>query len=93
MSFDHGDASRTFSGVYSTFHGVENQTVDLYWIWLREQLPLNLVPDGSRQTVGLRWAGNRPIKEGKTVARQWDWDFEGGYQYGHDNDLRNVERG
>ena len=92
-SADHADASRTFTGVYSTFHAIENQTVDIYWIWLREQEPLFLVPDGSRQTVGLRYAGTKPIKEGKEkVVRQWDWDFEGGYQFGHDNDLQRVER-
>lgn len=92
-SADHADASRTFSGVYSTFHAIENQTVDVYWIWLREQHPLFDVPDGSRQTVGLRYAGTKPIKEGKEkVVRQWDWDFEGGYQFGHDNDLQRVER-
>lgn len=95
--FDHerdkADASRTFSGVYATYHGIEANTLDLYWLWLREQEPIPGLADGSRHTVGARWAGTRAVKEQCcTVVREWSWDVEGAYQFGHDNDATGAER-
>jgi hypothetical protein len=93
-SADHTDASRTFSGVYSTWHGVKDQGIDLYWLWLREQEPIAGFADGSRHTVGLRWFGKRGA-DGAAVAqaeRVWDWDFEGAYQFGHDNGATGTEQ-
>ncbi len=92
-SRDQADASRTFSGVYATYHGVENNTVDFYWLWLREQEPRILLADGSRHTVGMRWEGSCPIKDAcGDVLRTWNWDVEGAYQFGHDNDALGVEQ-
>jgi hypothetical protein len=83
---DRADASRTFQGVYGVYHGVENQTIDAYWLWLNEQEPIAGRPDGSRHTTGLRWAGTRPISDCcDAPARIWSWDVEGAYQFGHDN--------
>jgi hypothetical protein len=92
-SRDHADASRTFSGVYATWHEIQNNTVDVYWLWLREQEPVPGFADGSRHTVGLRWAGTHPVKNGcDDVTRLWDWDFEGAYQFGHDDDASGIDR-
>ncbi len=92
-SRDKADASRTFSGVYSTYHGMKNNTFDFYWLWLREQEPRANRMDGSRHTVGARWAGKSPVKNYcGDVARMYSWDVEGAYQFGHDNDLLGVEQ-
>ncbi|MAT16026.1 MAG: hypothetical protein CMJ46_12240 [Planctomyces sp.] len=84
-SFDNPDENRWFSGVYSTYKGVENNTFDFYWLWLRDDEPAVNALDGNRHTIGTRWAGSSPVKNscGK-VARTYIWDFEGGYQFGSD---------
>ena len=82
---DRADASRTFSGVYATYHGRKNHLVDLYWMWLREQEERVGIADGSRQTVGLRWAATRPVLDGCCeVSRLWAASIQGAYQFGHD---------
>lgn len=87
-SADQADFSRTFSGVYASYHGLEHNTFDVYWFWLREQEPLASRMDGSRHTVGVRWLGSH--REG--VGRLWSWELEGAYQFGHDNNLFGVEQ-
>lgn len=83
---DHPDQSRTFSGVYVSYKGLDNNTFDAYWMWLREQderaRPARF-PDGSRHTVGARWAGS--------AGGGWLWDVEGGYQFGHDEFTETVQ--
>jgi len=92
-SRDQADASRTFSGVYATYHGASNHTVDFYWLWLREQEPRVVLADGSRHTIGVRWEGNHAIQDCcGDVSRTWNWDVEGAYQFGHDNDAMGVEQ-
>lgn len=83
---DEADYSRTFSGVYATYKGVKQHTFDLYWLWLREQderARRARFPDGSRHTVGARWAGS--------AGDGWLWDAEGGYQFGHDEFTETVK--
>ncbi|MEQ9411257.1 MAG: alginate export family protein [Fuerstiella sp.] len=90
-SLDSADEDRWISGVYSTFKGLENNTLDLYWLYFNERNPsfdggmgtFNRM-DGERHTLGLRLAGSQPIKECDTVVGTWTWDFEGAYQFGHD---------
>ncbi len=85
-AFDTPDQSRTFSGVYGTYKGFDKSTLDLYWLWLREQEPLATRADGSRHTVGSRWAGSIPVLDACCEAsRVYSWDLEGAYQFGHDN--------
>jgi hypothetical protein len=94
---DRADASRTFSGVYATHHGIENHTFDVYWLWLREQDEDAQPPrfaDGSRHTIGLRWAGKQPVADAcGDPVRAWDWDVEGAYQFGHDEITETVRAG
>lgn len=92
-SLDRADASRTFSGVYSTYHGIKNNTFDFYWLWLNEQKPRANRMDGNRHTVGMRWAGKSPVKNhSDEVTRLYSWDIEGAYQFGTDNDLLGVQQ-
>ncbi|MCA9012407.1 MAG: alginate export family protein [Planctomycetaceae bacterium] len=84
-SFDHADQSRTISGFYSTYKGVENNTYDLYWLYFDEQQSSAALMDGQRHTIGTRIAGKQPIKEGKKLVGTWNWDVEGAYQFGQDN--------
>jgi hypothetical protein len=92
-SRDEADYSQTFSGVWGTYHGIENNLVDLYWMWRREQEPVANRMDGSRHTVGIRWEGSHAINDCCCdPIRTWGWDVEGAYQFGHDNDLAGVEQ-
>ncbi|MBM78979.1 MAG: hypothetical protein CMJ78_00085 [Planctomycetaceae bacterium] len=83
---DHADYSRTFSGVFSTYKGLETNKLDLYWFWLREQEPNPARADGSRHTIGSRLYGSKSVSDefGQAVGLV-SWDFEGAFQLGHDN--------
>ncbi len=82
--FDQVDGSRHFSGVYASYHGVQNNVADYFWLWDRET-DFNLTGiDYSRQTVGTRWYQDRPVTDGcGNVSRIWHTEIEGGYQFGH----------
>ena len=85
QSFDHPDASRTFSGIYSTYKGLENSVVDFYWLFLNEENENPARIDGERHTIGVRWAGQNVIDDSCGFAlRTWDWDLEAAYQVGED---------
>lgn len=84
-SFDNPDQSRWISGVYSTWKGMENNTLDLYYLYLDESEPRAAVLDGTRHTLGTRLAGKQPVKRGTTVVGTWNWDIEGAWQFGSDN--------
>ncbi|MDA1016600.1 MAG: alginate export family protein, partial [Planctomycetota bacterium] len=79
---DHPDQSRWFSGVYSTYKGVQNQTIDFYWLWLKEDEDHVAQIDGNRHTIGARWEGKQPVKECCEVVGTWLWELEGAYQFG-----------
>ncbi|QDU82361.1 hypothetical protein Pla110_41160 [Polystyrenella longa] len=85
-SFDNPDENRWFNGVYSTYKGLPNGTVDFYWLWLRDDEPSTSALDGNRHTIGTRWAGTAPVKDScGNVERTYLWDFEGGWQFGTDD--------
>lgn len=87
-SFDTPDQSRWFGGIYSTYKGLPVGTLDLYWLWLKEDEPRALAAnaaDGNRHTTGVRYAGKYDVKEADDVVGFWSWDFETAYQFGEDN--------
>ncbi len=84
-SFDPADQSRTISGVYSTFKGIENNTYDFYYLYFDEKESSPALMDGSRHTIGSRIAGKKPVKDGKKLVGTWNWDAEGAFQFGDDN--------
>ena len=85
---DRAGGSRTFNGVYATYHGMENHAVDFYWLWLREQEERADRKDGSRHTVGYRWLWTHKVyDECCDVSQLWKLECEAAYQFGHDNNL------
>lgn len=88
---DSADEDRWISGLYSTYNGLENNTLDLYWLYFNERNPsfdagtgtFNRM-DGERHTLGIRLAGSRPVKDCSTLVGTWNWELEGAYQFGHD---------
>ena len=84
-SFDTPDQSRWISGVYSTWKGLENNTLDLYYLRFDESESSTTLMDGTRNTLGARLAGKQPVKNGKTLVGTWNWDVEGAWQFGEDN--------
>ena len=78
-NFDHRDNRESFAGVYSSYKGIQNRTYDFYYYYFQnENLPAVRGTNGVRDnTVGSRWQGT----EGCFL-----WDFEGGYQFGENDD-------
>jgi hypothetical protein len=91
-SFDTPDQSRWFSGVYSTYKKAPGGTLDLYWLWLHEREDRVGMLDGSRHTLGVRYAGSKPVKEGEDTLLTYLWDVEGAYQFGEDDFLTGVDQ-
>lgn len=86
-SFDSPDQDREISAVYSTYSGLENATIDLYWLHFNEGNDDATRMDGRRNTFGTRVAGTKTILDsGKTVGT-WNWDIEGAWQNGTDDFL------
>jgi hypothetical protein len=91
--FDNGgdrpDGSVTFSGVYANWHGRENLGIDFYWLWLDDGEAMLGRADGRRHTVGMHWASKHAVRnQCCEITRTWDFDMEGGYQFGNDNGQR-----
>ena len=84
-SFDRVDKSRWISGVYSTWKGIENNNLDLYYLRFDESDSSAALQDGRRNTLGARLAGKQLVKDGKTLVGTWNWDVEGAWQFGEDN--------
>lgn len=85
-SFDNPDEHRWFSGLYTALNLTENQELDLYWLWLKDEIPSSNRLDGNRHTFGIRWAGEVPVfGEDESIARTWFWDGETGWQRGTDD--------
>lgn len=84
-SYDQADQSRQIGGVYSTWKGWENSTVDFYYLYLDEKDASASLMDGTRHTIGSRVAGKQPVKNGDTLIGTWNWDLEGAFQFGEDN--------
>ncbi|MCH8204472.1 MAG: alginate export family protein, partial [Candidatus Hydrogenedentes bacterium] len=59
--------------VYASYTGLEDMTIDGYWIWARAPFPIPAAETADFHTVGARFAG---------VYTQFDWDVEGAFQFG-----------
>ncbi|MBD3675119.1 MAG: alginate export family protein [Planctomycetaceae bacterium] len=84
-AYDTPDHDRQVNGIYSTYSGLKNNTLDFYWIWSLEENPNPMRHDGDRHTLGVRWAGKKPVEDLCEVVGTWAWDIEGAYQFGEDN--------
>ncbi|MBT6157508.1 MAG: alginate export family protein [Planctomycetaceae bacterium] len=74
-----------FTGLYTSYKGYENRTLDLYWLWKEDSRAARLPVGGRRHTIGMRYGGEIPITDCCcNVARVWDFDMEGAYQFGSD---------
>jgi hypothetical protein len=69
-NFDSADQSQEITGLYSTYKGIENETLDLYFIRYSESAAAT---EFDFNTFGLRYQGKRDA---------WMWEFEGAYQFG-----------
>ena len=87
---DRPDYDQLFTGVYTSYHGIENSLVDMYWLWLNDSEPLVDRADGRRHTVGMHWGSTHVVSDCccGTPERTWDFDLEGAYQFGDDNGER-----
>tara|TARA_R110002072_G_scaffold303108_2_gene493899 strand:+ start:77856 stop:79409 length:1554 start_codon:yes stop_codon:yes gene_type:complete len=72
-NFDNPDESQQFYGVFSTYKGCENQTVDLYYLGLQESGAPTTGVSFDTHTIGGRWDGKH---------ENWLWEIEGGVQFG-----------
>lgn len=83
-SADHPDASRQFSGVYTTYKGLDSGILDLYWLFLDENSDKANRLDGQRHTFGARYATNKVVKEdchGDALGTL-SFELEGAFQVG-----------
>ena len=88
--FDHADDSRWYSGMYSVYRGIKDNTIEPYYVWLQTDSAQHVAgwADGNRHTLGLRWTMTKPIKD--ECDQPWivfATDTEGAYQFGEDNGL------
>ncbi len=75
---DRADYQQPFYGVYSTYSGWENDSVDLYYIGYDNEHPGEITSDFSLSTFGSRLYGNRG---------DWLYEMEGGVQIGRQSGL------
>lgn len=85
VRFDDPDRDRQMNGLYTTYSGMENNTFDYYWLWSLERNENLMRQDGDRHTIGMRWAGSKPVSNGCKDVGKWTWDMEGAYQFGKDS--------
>lgn len=86
--FDHADSTRWYSGVYSVYRGMKDNTFEPYYVWLQTDSANHVASwaDGNRHTLGLRWTMTKPVKD--ECDQPWlvfATDTEGAYQFGEDN--------
>jgi hypothetical protein len=82
--FDTGDENQDFSGLFTTYKGRTNETIDLYYLHYRNDNAA-VGPNGLYfETIGSRWQG---------TAEAFLWDFEGGYQFGKNRDDSDHDAG
>jgi len=84
-SFDRADQSRTVSGAYATWKGLESAKVDLYWLFSDESDSSPDLMDGRRQTVGSRYVMQQKSELESQLAGTWNLDAEGAWQFGRDD--------
>jgi hypothetical protein len=72
--FDSPDYRQEFFGTFATYKGIENQTIDMYFL----KFDNSMLPNSFKySTMGSRWLGSRG---------SYLWEMEGGYQYGSNTD-------
>lgn len=86
--FDEANRDVFFSGAYYSYTGIENTNIDLYYMWLQDNIQVPARADGHRHTIGSRYTELIPVDGG----RVWDMDVEGAYQFGQDNN-QDVQAG
>jgi hypothetical protein len=80
-SFDQREEDYLFGGVFTTYKGWKDQTLDLFFLYTNINYPTNGLPFGDRYTVGTRWLGTLPWSGDDHV---FQGEVEGGYQFGND---------
>jgi hypothetical protein len=84
--FDQPNYDVWFGGIYYSYTGMKNTVIDAYWLLLDTRIQDPARPDGERHLLGSRWSHLRPITDGcGNELRVWDFDMEGGFQFGNDN--------
>ena len=76
--FDEADYDQRFYGVYTTYKGFENFTVEPYYIGFDNHNPGAITADFSLHTLGVRLTGG---------SGDWLWELEGGPQFGRQSGL------
>lgn len=91
--FDSPNMNHTFSGTWFTYKALQDQIVDLYWLWdFNSKLVQPGFAGGDRHTIGGRWFGNLPVGDAVAPVRTFHGEVEGGYQFGSDF-AKNVSAG
>lgn len=75
---DEPDYDQKFYGVYGTYNGFENFSVEPYYIGYDNENPGSITSDFSLHTIGLRVYGD---------MGNWLWELEGGPQFGRQSGL------
>ena len=70
--FDQADWHQKFYGVYASYSGFDNATLDAYYLGYDSENP-DIFNDFSLHTLGIRLNGS---------MNEWLWEFEGGPQFG-----------
>lgn len=92
---DEADYSRWYSGVYTVYRGIKDQTIEPYYVWLQTDTAKQdpAWADGNRHNVGLRWTATKPLKD--ECEKPWlvlASDVEGAYQFGTDERQERASR-
>ncbi|HUQ71556.1 MAG TPA: alginate export family protein, partial [Planctomycetaceae bacterium] len=84
--FDEPNYDVWFGGTYFSYTGYKNTVIDAYWLLLDTRVQDPARPDGERHLLGSRWSHLVPVTDccGNEL-RVWDFDTEGGFQFGEDN--------
>lgn len=78
---DEADHRRTLFGAYLSLTGDPMLSADLYMLYQDDERPRRNFAEGDRGLNGARLYGLLPAERGRRV---WDYDIEGGYQWGSD---------
>lgn len=74
-----------FGGAHFSYSGFENTLIEPYWFTLQTRDDVPGRPDGQRHLFGTHLSHLMPVMECGEEVRTWDFDLEGGLQYGDDN--------
>jgi len=69
---DFSDDDADMYGIYASYLGIEDVTIDAYWLWINDEVAF-IGTDADLHTVGLRGAG--------TIGA-FDFDAEAAFQFG-----------